>query len=91
LLNAQRRVEGFYLWVVANIAFAAKAASIGDWSMVVLWCVYTLITLNGIRVWWKKEREERDTDTLDDIGSEIAEANRRALYIVSRMEERTDD
>jgi len=58
LFVAQRRIEGFYFWIVADVGFVVKNASAGDWSQVFLWVVYAVIAVNGVRVWWRKEREE---------------------------------
>ena len=62
IFNMQRRVEGFYLWIVANVGFLTLSLQRSDYAQAVLWAVYTLISLNGIRVWWKKD-DDGDSDT----------------------------
>jgi nicotinamide riboside transporter PnuC len=54
VFNSQRRVEGFYLWVASNVVFLVLAACRRDWPQVVLWTMYTGISLRGIVVWTRK-------------------------------------
>ena len=51
VLNSQAKKKGFYFWVVSNTGFCVYNACIGQWAMSLLFGVYLLITINGLRTW----------------------------------------
>jgi nicotinamide mononucleotide transporter len=53
-LNAQHRVEGFYLWIVANTLGVYLFATTQLYGMMMLYLVYIGICVYGI-VTWRKE------------------------------------
>ena len=56
ILNARRRIEGFYLWIVANTALLIRNLCIGKYAQVGLWFAYLVICIVGIATWKKKGR-----------------------------------
>lgn len=55
-LNARKRVAGFYVWLVANVALFGVHCASGLWMLALLDLLYFRINLMGIRVW--KSRPE---------------------------------
>lgn len=53
LLNARKRIEGFYLWAAGNLGWMIWALYNGIYSQAVLWLVYFIITVYGIYQWRK--------------------------------------
>lgn len=54
-LNSQKNIKGFYLWVISNTYFFAYNLVITEYSQAILFIVYLVITLNGLRVWAAKK------------------------------------
>ena len=51
LYNSEGDKKGFYFWVVSNSGFCVYNACIGETAMSILFGVYLLITINGLRTW----------------------------------------
>ena len=52
--NAQKKIYGFFLWVISNSYLMAYNFAIQELPQAVLFLAYLLITINGIRIWAKK-------------------------------------
>jgi nicotinamide riboside transporter PnuC len=50
-MNARLRVEGFYVWLVANVALFIVHVSSGLWALALLDVLYFRINLVGVRKW----------------------------------------
>ncbi len=50
-LNARMRIEGFYVWLVANAVLLVVHVSSGLWELALLDVLYFRINLVGIRHW----------------------------------------
>ena len=53
-LNARGKIAGFYVWIPANIAWIVYDWIIGEPAQSVLFMVYLVICLIGIRTWRRK-------------------------------------
>jgi nicotinamide riboside transporter PnuC len=51
IYNSEGSKKGFYYWIISNTGFAVYNACIGELAMAVLFSLYLLITINGIRTW----------------------------------------
>ncbi|MCF7910411.1 nicotinamide mononucleotide transporter [Candidatus Pacearchaeota archaeon] len=51
---AIKRLEGFYIWIVANLIWVYIGVISQLWGMTTLFSAYTLISLYAI-VFWKKK------------------------------------
>jgi nicotinamide mononucleotide transporter len=54
IYNARAKILGFYIWVVANVAWVVYDLYIGSYSQAALFVVYTIISIIGIIQWRKK-------------------------------------
>jgi nicotinamide riboside transporter PnuC len=59
-LNARQRIEGFYFWLFANMAWIAFNIHIGLYGQVPMWVFYTIISVYGIYEWRKKGKVTND-------------------------------
>ena len=50
-LNTFMRKECFYLWIVANLVFAAHNARIKQWPQAALFFAYFVLAIVGIVYW----------------------------------------
>lgn len=50
-LNARLRVEGFHVWLVANVALFVVHVSSGLWALALLDVLYLRINFLGMRKW----------------------------------------
>jgi nicotinamide riboside transporter PnuC len=57
VLNINKRVEGFYLWVGSNLAWGVIDYNAGLYAQAVLFIVYTGLSVWGIIEWRKKDSE----------------------------------
>jgi nicotinamide riboside transporter PnuC len=48
VLNSYQRIEGFYFWAFSNSFFVLFNMHHKHYSMVVLFCIYLVISINGI-------------------------------------------
>lgn len=53
LLNAQRRISGFYYWIPANLAWIAIACHKDLYGQAVLFIFYTGFCVYGVYRWRK--------------------------------------
>lgn len=53
-LNARMRVEGFYLWIVANITLGVLHALAGMWLLLLLDILFTRVNFVGIAHWRRR-------------------------------------
>ena len=53
-LNAYGRIEGFYIWILANLGWIVYCVCGGLYAQVPMWLVYTIISLVGIIMWKRK-------------------------------------
>jgi len=53
ILNARKRVEGFYIWVVGNMCWVVYDAIIGEYAQSFLFLFFTGISVYGILQWRK--------------------------------------
>lgn len=51
--NAQGRIDGFYLWIIANIGWMVYDVLTKQYSQLVLFFVYTITSIYGIYKWKK--------------------------------------
>lgn len=56
-LNAGMRIEGFFVWLVSNLALGVLHACTGQWLLLVLDVLFFRVGLVGIRK-WARERPE---------------------------------
>jgi len=52
-LNAKKKREGFYWWVVTDAAFCAVNWTIDQYALSALFFIYTLLAIKGLREWKK--------------------------------------
>lgn len=50
-LNARLRIEGFYVWFIANSALFVVHAASGLWALALLDVLYFRINMTGVRKW----------------------------------------
>lgn len=56
LLIARQDRRGYWFWIAGNLAIIKLSWIDGRYGMVGLFVVYTIISLNALRVWKKKEK-----------------------------------
>jgi len=57
VLNARLKIQGFYLWITANVLLCIVHAAAGLWLLCVLDIVYVRINLTGIEQWERARRQ----------------------------------
>ena len=57
ILMMKRRVESWHLWVVVDVVYTALYATKGAWLTVILYAIFALIAVGGLRAWRKSLRE----------------------------------
>jgi len=57
IINATKRIEGFYIWIIANTLWIYIGFKTKLYGMAILFFVYLLIVIYGIITWKKKERK----------------------------------
>ena len=55
LLIARQDRRGYWFWILGNLAIIKLSLGDGHYGMVGLFVVYTMISLNALRTWKKKE------------------------------------
>lgn len=55
VLNAKLNIKGFYVWVIANLLWVAYDIYLGAYAQAALFCVYTGISIWGIKKWREKK------------------------------------
>ena len=53
ILNAQKRVEGFYFWLLSNGLFIWINLSHKEWGSVATFVMFTFVTIYAIYNWRK--------------------------------------
>ena len=54
ILNARQRIEGFYFWIIANIALMIINYNAKDYQQSFLFLFYFCLCIYGIVKWRKK-------------------------------------
>ena len=57
ILMMKRRVESWHLWVVVDVVYTALYATKGAWLTVILYAIFAVIAVGGLRAWRKSLRE----------------------------------
>lgn len=55
ILNAQKKISGFYVWLVANAIWVGYDLYLKNYPQAVLFAVYFGISSYGVWVWLKKK------------------------------------
>ena len=55
VLNAQHRIFGFYIWIVANTTWIIYGYMTGQIYLCITFLVYNIISVYGIYKWRKDE------------------------------------
>lgn len=63
LLIARQDRRGYWFWIAGNMAIIKLSLGDGHYGMVGLFVLYTLISLNALRSWKKKEKDDADHGT----------------------------
>lgn len=56
-LNAKKKIEGFYIWIISNIGWIIIDTIAGLYFQSILFVVYTIICIEGIIQWRKSDGE----------------------------------
>ena len=56
LYNARMNIKGYYIWLVANVAWIPLSVLAGAWYQTPIWIGFTIGSIYGIREW--KARSE---------------------------------
>lgn len=59
VLNAQKKLSGFYVWLVSNAGWVAYDLYIKNYPQAALFMVYFGISIYGIIIWLKENRNEK--------------------------------
>jgi nicotinamide mononucleotide transporter len=51
ILMMKRRIESWHLWVVVDVVYTALYATKGAWLTVILYAIFTMIAIGGLREW----------------------------------------
>lgn len=55
ILNSQKRIEGFYLWIISNSVYVYINLYLGITAQAVLFAFNTFICIWGLCTWRKKK------------------------------------
>jgi nicotinamide riboside transporter PnuC len=55
IVNANKRIEGFYIWLTGNALWITHGLYTKDYGEILMFSIYTLISLWGIYTWRKKQ------------------------------------
>jgi nicotinamide riboside transporter PnuC len=55
-LNAQGRRDGFWWWIVSDVAIALTNFQLGQYALGTLFSIYTILAIKGLNTWKKLER-----------------------------------
>lgn len=53
ILMMKRRIESWHLWVIVDVVYTALYATKGAWLTVILYAVFAVIAVGGLREWRK--------------------------------------
>ena len=62
-LNARMRVQGFHVWLLANVVLFVVHVSSGLWALALLDMAYFRINVKGIRHWRRSHPSQGDATT----------------------------
>lgn len=51
VLNSRQQIGGFHLWIASDIVLIAVNAHAQLWGQALLFVLYMIICINGIRTW----------------------------------------
>jgi nicotinamide mononucleotide transporter len=51
ILMMKRRIESWHLWVVVDVVYTALYATKGAWLTVILYAIFAVIAIGGLREW----------------------------------------
>lgn len=57
ILNAQKKISGFYFWIVANSCWIIVDIHEGIYAQAGLFLFYVAVCIYGVHTWRKKEEE----------------------------------
>ena len=57
ILNAQKKISGFYFWIVANIGFAVINWYTESYALMVLFIFYFIMCFYGIYLWKRNVKD----------------------------------
>jgi len=57
ILMMKRRIESWHLWVIVDVVYTALYATKGAWLTVILYAIFAVIALGGLREWRKSLRK----------------------------------
>jgi len=55
VLNAQKKILGFYIWIIANLLWLIVTWKFNDVSLTIQYLIFTILNFYGIWQWKKKE------------------------------------
>ena len=58
LRNAQEKIDGFYIWIVANIGWIIYDVITNQPAQIALFAVYTAISIFGVYQWIKNRKKK---------------------------------
>ena len=53
ILMMKRRIESWHLWVIVDVVYTALYATKGAWLTVILYAIFAVIAVGGLREWRK--------------------------------------
>lgn len=56
IFNAKKRIEGFYIWIVANVCWFTHNLIIKEYAQAAVFIALTVVTVYGIRQWRKEKK-----------------------------------
>ena len=59
ILMMKRRIESWHLWVVVDVVYTALYATKGAWLTVILYAIFAVIAVGGLREWRKSVSNQR--------------------------------
>ena len=84
LANADKKIEGFYIWIAVNIAWIFYCLFYGVEGQIGMWVAYIAIAVYGIVIWKEMTKEQ---DKIYRFGREQREAE--IVAIVDEMIKQT--
>jgi len=66
VLNATKRISGYYCWLVSNTFFTFCNLIHKDYAYSLLFLIYTIITILGI-IYWSENEQDRKVDIKNKV------------------------
>jgi len=60
ILMMKRRIESWHLWMVVDVVYTALYATKGAWLTVILYAIFAVIAVGGLREWRKSVSNQRN-------------------------------